>query len=537
MEQGLELTLIGPMRFAAHGEDMPLPASKKTRALLGYLAVADRPVRRDHLISLLWEVPDDPRGALRWSLSKLRPFTDTAGDCRLIADRDTVRIDCSTLRVDWRMMREAATGDIRQLPADRLEQMATLHGVFMEGLELPACDGFQAWLTAMREEVRRWQIILLRAATQRQDDPEQALDHARRWCTLDPFDAIARTSLIELLDRTGRRDEAAMQRDSGIRKLTEAELPVPPALFSAPRAPDKAGAEAPAPPAHVAPAPPAGPPQQVRFCFAADGTGLAWSSVGSGAPLVKTANWLNHLEYDWDSPVWRHWISHFAGYRRVVRYDERGNGLSDWDTPEISFDSFVDDLASVVDAAGLDRFDLFGLSQGCAVSIAYAVRHPERVRSLVLYGGYAAGWRTRASAAEIAMREAMVTLTREGWGRDNPAFRQMFSTLFFPKGDGSEVEWFNELQRICASPDNAIRLQEAFSTIDVRDLLPQVSVPTLVLHTTRDAVVPFSAGKELAARIPDAQFVPLDSDNHLLLESEPAWHRAGDALRGFLGTE
>jgi pimeloyl-ACP methyl ester carboxylesterase len=232
--------------------------------------------------------------------------------------------------------------------------------------------------------------------------------------------------------------------------------------------------------------------------------------------------------------VWRHWIEHFTQYRQLVRYDERGNGLSDWDAADISFEAFVDDLAAVVDAAGLDTFDLFGVSQGCAVSIAYAVRHPERVRRLVLYGGYAAGWRKRASPEEIATREAMLTLTRSGWGKNNPAFRQVFSTLFFPGAKHAEVEWFNELQRICVSPHNAIRLQEAFSIIDVRQLLAQVRSPTLVLHTSRDAVVPFDAGRELAARIPGAQFVALDSENHLLLEDEPAWTRATGVIREFL---
>lgn len=233
--------------------------------------------------------------------------------------------------------------------------------------------------------------------------------------------------------------------------------------------------------------------------------------------------------------MWRHWIAHFIQFRQLVRYDERGNGLFDWNAADISFEAVVDDLAAVVDAAGIDTFDLFGLSQGCAVSIAYAVRHPERVRRLVLYGGYAAGWRKRASPEEIATREAMLTRTRSGWGRNNPAFRQLFSTLFFPAAKAEDIGWFNELQRICVSPDNAMRVQQSFLVIELRDLLPQVTAPTLVLHTTRDAVVPFAAGKELAARIPGARFVGLESENHLLLAYEPAWERAATAVREFLG--
>src|SRR5262249_42315482 len=151
--------------------------------------------------------------------------------------------------------------------------------------------------------------------------------------------------------------------------------------------------------------------QQVRFCTARDGTGLAYSSVGSGPPLVKTANWLNHLEHDFNSPVWSHWIRNLAQYRTLFRYDERGNGLSDCDVRDIGFEAFVDDLSRVVDAAGLERFDLFGVSQGCSVAIAYAVRHPERVRKLVLYGGYSLGWELRDTPEEVAMRRAMITLT------------------------------------------------------------------------------------------------------------------------------
>jgi pimeloyl-ACP methyl ester carboxylesterase len=250
--------------------------------------------------------------------------------------------------------------------------------------------------------------------------------------------------------------------------------------------------------------------------------------------LVKTANWLNHLDHDWESPVWRHWIRHFVSYRKLVRYDERANGLSDWDTDDVSFGAFVDDLAAVIDAAGLEEVDLLGVSQGCSVSIAYAVRYPERVRRLVLYGGYAAGWRQRANPDEIAKREAMAFLTRQGWGQNNPAFRQMFTTLFFPDASPAETEWFNELQRISTSPENAVRLQEAFASIDVRPLLEQVRIPTLVLHARNDAVIPFGSGRELAARIPNAQFVQLDSNNHLILENEPAWPRAMEAIRQFL---
>lgn len=531
---GLALNLVGPITLRRDGEAVSLPSSKKTRALLGYLAAVGKPVRRDHLTAMFWEVPDDPRGALRWSLSKLRPLVAEGDHCRLETNREQVHLDCSRLWVDWLELRQLAATDVRQLPIGRLEE-TTPEGEFMEGLDLPDCEIFRAWMVATREDTRRWQVILLRELAMRRGDAGNtagALDLVRRWCVLDPYDAIARTTLIDLLEQSGRRVEADEQRKSAVRVLDEAEVSVPPGLrkraaTSAHIPKEEDSQKSRLPEAAL-------PDQQVRFCAAHDGTGLAYSVVGEGLPLVKTANWLNHLEHDWESPVWGHWIRHFTAYRQLVRYDERGNGLSDWNTPEIGFEAFVDDLASVADAAKLDRFDLLGVSQGCSVAIAYCVRHPERVRRLVLYGGYAAGWRVRGSPEEIETREAMITLTRTGWGRNNPAFRQLFSSLFFPDASAEEIAWFNELQRVSASPENAIRLQHAFGLIDVRSYLPQISVPTLVLHTERDAVVPFSAGRNLATAIPGAQFVQLGSRNHLILENEPAWPRASEAIRTFL---
>ena len=265
------------------------------------------------------------------------------------------------------------------------------------------------------------------------------------------------------------------------------------------------------------------PQQTVHFCKAHDGTRLAYSAVGDGPPLVKTANWLNHIEHDWESPIWRHWVRELTREHCLIRYDERGNGLSDWDTPEISFDAFVDDLESVVECVEPEQFDLLGISQGAAVALAYSVRHPERVRRIILCGGYAAGWATRADTDEIARREAMLTLTEVGWGAGNPAYRQLFTTLYMPGATQEQMEWFNELQRKTTSPANAVALMRVFSKIDVRDLLPRVTHPTIIFHAREDMAVPFACGEELAAGIPGARFVPLDSGNHILLGEEPAF--------------
>jgi pimeloyl-ACP methyl ester carboxylesterase len=279
------------------------------------------------------------------------------------------------------------------------------------------------------------------------------------------------------------------------------------------------------------------PDQVVRYCTAKDGTRLAFSIVGQGPPLVKAANWLNHIEHDWKSPVWRHWLHEFTRGHTLIRYDERANGMSDWDTPEISFEAFVDDLECVVDCAGVEQFDLLAISQGASVAIAYAVRHPERVRKLVICGGYAVGWAARGDPEEIARREAMITLTEAGWGADHPAYRQLFTNLYIPEGTAEQVAWFNEVQRVSASPANAVRLQRALSEIDVRDLLAKVTTPTLIFHARDDQVVPFAAGEYLARHIPGSTFVPLEGENHILLEKEPAWHEFARVTRDFLGSE
>jgi pimeloyl-ACP methyl ester carboxylesterase len=256
--------------------------------------------------------------------------------------------------------------------------------------------------------------------------------------------------------------------------------------------------------------------------------------VGEGPPLIKTANWLNHLEYDWDSPIWRHVFRGLARDHRLIRYDARGNGLSDWDVKDISFDAFVRDLESVVEAAGVERFPLLGISLGCAISIEYAIRNPGRVTRLILHGGYAVGWRIGANLAEIATREAMQTLILHGWGQDNPAFRQVFTSAFIPEGTPEQFRWMNELMRISTSPQNAIRLQEALSTVNIRDRLPLVRVPTLVLHSRHDGRISYERGLELAHGIPNARLITLESKNHLLLEHEAEFPRFMEAIRAFL---
>jgi pimeloyl-ACP methyl ester carboxylesterase/predicted ATPase len=274
--------------------------------------------------------------------------------------------------------------------------------------------------------------------------------------------------------------------------------------------------------------------QQVRFCLTADRTRIAWSETGQGRPLVKAGNWLTHLEFDWQSPIWQPTFSELSESCRLIRYDPRGTGLSDREPPEITFERWVDDLEAVADAAGLDRFALLGISQGAAVSIAYAVRHPERVSHLVLLNGYARGRLNRGMPDAGNYLQALITLIRQGWGGDHPAHRQMFCALYLPQGNAEQVDWFVELERVSASPEEAVRMTEIAAGIDVSGLMPSIATPTLVLHGQRDVVAPFEEGRIMAAAIPGARMVPLDSCNHLLLPDEPAWRLALDETRRFL---
>jgi pimeloyl-ACP methyl ester carboxylesterase len=262
--------------------------------------------------------------------------------------------------------------------------------------------------------------------------------------------------------------------------------------------------------------------QTVRYRTTHDGVRIAYACTGAGPSLVKAANWLNHLELDWHSPLWGLLIRERSERHQLVRYDERGNGLSQWDVEDLSFDAFVRDLEVVVDGLGLERFPLIGVSQGCAVSIEYAARHPERVSALILIGGYASGWRIWGDSRTVAEREATMTLVRHGWGQDNPAYRQIFSHSFFPGGNAGELDWFNEFQRRTASAENAVRFLEVFSTIDVRHRLPDIVARTLVIHSRGDQRVALEQGVALASGIANSELVTLDSDSHLPLDREPA---------------
>lgn len=522
MEQKIAVNVLGPLTVMRDGQVMDLPPSRKTRALLGYLAVTARPVRRERLCELFWNVPDDPRASLRWALSKLRKVLDTDGKKRIISDRERVLLDVSGIDVDLKTVEtELANGPDPMGVARLIALLSSFDDPLLSGLETTGGSDFRTWLMGEREDALRLKINILQRLIIHPDSGDiDRVKWAQHLLVHVPFDSDAGSVLISSLQATGRSPQADATLHHFRQAARQRGITLPADFGKAHQTPT------PSPPAplrqtnrrrwHMK-------SQSIHFCKADDGAKIAYATVGSGPPLVKAANWLNHLELDWNSPIWGPSFLACAQSRQFIRYDERGNGLSDWQVPELNLEVFVSDLETVVDAMGLERFPLLGISQGCAVSIAYAARHPERVSGLILVSGYATGWRIGASAEEIQKREAVMTLTRHGWGTPNPAYRRIFSQTFMPDAKPEELDWFDDFQRQTTSPENAVRFQDAFGDIDVRDSLAKVQAPTIVFHSEGDQRIGIDQGRALAASIPHAQFEPLKSRNHILLRSEPAW--------------
>jgi len=389
--------------------------------------------------------------------------------------------------------------------------------------ELLPHDLYEPWLDDLRERLRLRHQLLLR--------------QAERWEDLlatDPADEEAHVALMRTHVQAGAL-RAALQQFARMERILARELGTSPGTDAVQlRDQIVAGLRqaerlTPAEETHLE--------QRIKFCRTPDGVNLAYATTGSGSPLVKAANWLTHIDYDWHSPVWRHWLVDLSRQHQLIRYDERGCGLSDRTVPDYTFEAWISDLETVVDAAGLQRFPLLGISQGGAVSVAYAARHPERVSHLVIYGSYAQGSLTRAtSETDTRLYRLQIDLARNGWGIDDPAFRQVFTAQFMPQGTRALWDAYNDLQRETTSPDNAARVLELTGTIDVVGVAPRVQAPTLVLHARDDHRPPFEQGRLLASLIPDSRFVALDSSNHILLENEPAWPIFMAEVEAFLAT-
>lgn len=518
----IEIRLVGDLAVTRDGEAARLPNSRKTRALLAYLILNPGPHRRERLCEIFWQVPDNPRGALRWSLTKLRRLVDDDDHKRIVADRETVTFDPNGSHIDIAGLRDALAGGTQALDTEKLKNIASaMSAELLQGLDLGGQPDFDHFLSSEREAFRVLKRDVLLELIRRLDhSPAEAVGWLQNLVEIEPYSLQAHRALIATLVKAGRKKDADRQLKSSLTILRDIEDIDVSALRHA--ASGKPSLSDSVQFASAAPGP-VELDQQIRFCKAADGTQIAYATVGEGPPLVKTANWLNHLDFDWESPVWRHVFRALSDGRQLIRYDARGNGLSDWDITDFSLERQVDDLETVVEAMNLERFPLLGISQGCAVSVEYAVRHPEKVTRLILIGGYAKGWNLRPDAEALRQTEAMITLIGIGWGKENPAFRQMFTSSFMPDAPPENHQWFNELQRISTTPQNAVKLMRAVGDVDITDALANVQAPTLVMHSTGDQRVPFDQGRELAAGIPNARFVSLNTNNHLTPESDPAW--------------
>ena len=453
-DEPLRIDLLGGIEIHRGAVRLALPASRKARALLGFLILTGKAHRRERLCELFWDMPDDPRGSLRSALSQLRPLIDDLAVRRLVADRERVEFAAHGAAIDFLDLAAAFEGPGPFAPVAAADAVALLGHKLLAGLDLPDHPDYQAWLDGIR------------------------------------------------------LDAAAL----GARLQVHAEPPAP----------------------RDSPAETGTPRQRIAYGIAPDGLCIAYASIGDGPPLVKAPNWLNHLELDWESPVWAPLLRDLSRHNRLVRHDARGNGLSDWDAADLSFEAFVADLECVVEAAGCARFPLIGLSQGVAVAIEYAARHPEKVSHLILWGGYAAGWRIEGDADLRAERESLMTLFRQGWDRDDARYRQIFSRAFMPHATEAELDAFDLLQRATTTPENAGRALEMFADIDVRHRLAQIETPTLVMHGRGDKRVPFIQGARIAAGMPNAEFITLPTDNHLLIGREPAYGEFLAHIREFL---
>jgi len=530
----IEVRLIGDLKVIKNGASVKLPSSRKTRALLAYLILNPGLHRRERLCEVFWQIPDNPRGALRWSLSKLRHIVDEEDTKRIVADRETVAFDTTDTHIDIIGLRDAISeGGLPSFKTEELKDFAsTISQGFLNGLDLSGQPDFGHFLSSEREAARvLHRDLLLELIRRLRNSPGEAVRWLQMLVEIEPYSLQAHCALIDMLVKAGRKNDAERQLKSSLSVLKDIQDIDVSALKHAaagkPTQSDKVTFASSAPG-------PSGLDQQIRFCKTADGTKIAYATVGDGPPLIKTANWLNHLDFDWESPVWTHVFSALAEGRTLIRYDARGNGLSDWNIEDFSLERQVEDLEAVVEATSVERFPLLGISQGCAISAVYAARYPEKVTKLILLGGYVKGWNRIGKPEVVRQTEAMMTLVAIGWGKNNPAFRQMFTSMFMPDAPAENQSWFNELQRISTKPQNAVKLLRAVGDVDVSDILGNIQAPTLVMHAKGDLRVPFDSGRELAGGIPGARFVSLDTDNHIMHAGDPAWPIALREINEFL---
>lgn len=539
----IKINVLGGCEITSSGEK---PLTRKAKAVAAHLVLLHGQAQsRERIAALFWENSPEAqaRANLRQCLSTLRKHFGDA----LIADAETVRFDASLVKSDAKRFEDLISQD----DIKALEAAVDLYvGDLLDGLVIKE-EAFEATVRIERERYRELMVSGLKRLIDHCEglgDTGTSLKHATRLLLLDPIHENVHRSLMRTYSAQGRYDAALKQFElcKGIlqRELGVAPQPETLALVRDIRArrtvPDEPQPAAPATLTHNAESTTdetgysLSDQTAVRYVRSPDGVSIAYADVGEGHPVVLLGGWMTHLEKDWESPVMRYFLTHLSERFHLLRLDQRGNGMSDWNNVDISFERMVDDVESVVSCYDFERVAIFATSQGAAVAIAYAVRHPDRVSHLVLHGGYARGRRRRGEPGAAAESEAMVTLIRQRWGAENPALRQYMTSLFIPDASQDDAHWFNEFQRTCGPGENMARFREMFDDMDISELLAQVDIPTLVLHCSGDAVAPISEGKFLASRIPGAQFVPLDSNNHMIFEHERDFQKFVESVRSFI---
>lgn len=530
------IRLLGGCTIVVDGVDVTAGAGgrRDPRRLAGYLALAPgRRAHREQVIDALW--PDAPletvAGRLHKAAHYLRKMIGLPSSVVLTHDVVALLPGSgveTTVDVDAERFEQLARASLE--PDIALAEQVALADRALElyqGDLLPH-DLYDDWTFHHRQRLQLRHRELLRRR-----------GRYAELVAVDPVDEHAHVGLMREMLRSGDRANVLRQFRM-LTEILERELGVGPSveacslrdLATAPN--DR--------PSHALPTTPSRAAtlstQRVNFCSTTDDVRLAYAISGSGPPLVKAANWLTHLDHDWDSPVWRHWWHALSARRTLVRYDERGCGLSDWDVDAGSFtlDAWVRDLETVVDALGLERFPLLGISQGGPIAITYAARHPERVSHVVVYGTCARATWTRASDERRRELAALGELIRTSWGSDRPGFRQIYDAKFLPDGPIETWRAFDELQRRSASARNAHRLWKAFGTIDCAEAARRLDVPTLILHADEDQVWDVEEAEELHSMVAGSRLVRFNSNNHILQAHEPAFTELIEEIERFLAT-
>ncbi|WP_448006787.1 alpha/beta fold hydrolase [Agromyces bauzanensis] len=524
----VEVRMLGRFEVAVDGRTVdPAGFARRDAAhLVKLLALTPgHRLHREQVIDALW--PDATPDSVANRLHKAAHFVRraTGSHDAIVLEGDAVALfPHADLTVDA-LEFEKAAGRVVSVLHPAMAGAAIDAALARYAGDLLPFDLYEDWTSAHRQRLQLLQRHLLRRA-----------GRFEQLVAIDPTDEDAHVAIMRARLDAGDRTGALRQYDLLARTL-EAEFGFGPgaeARAMRERALDRRGAPTPAPGSPPVAAEPI--TQQVRFCTAADGVRLAYATSGTGPPLVKASNWLTHLDHDWTSPVWQHMWQALSREHTLVRYDERGCGLSDWDIDieSYSLDAWVRDLETVVDDLGLERFPLLGMSQGGPIAITYAARHPERVSHVIVLGTCARATWARATDEQRRELAALGELMKVSWGSEQSGFRQVYDARFLPDGPLDTWRAFDELQRRSTSPRNAFRLWRAFGSLDCTAEARRLEVPTLILHATGDRVWSFSEAEELHAMVAGSRLVALPGRNHVLQADEPAFAMFIEEVERFL---